>query len=91
MLYEVITGGLAELKQSALKLALHCKAPIYILCLKNTNALFIPGRFVFATRKGHDISLRIVERIDPEQEQISVASLADRVKQSVLVAMQEAE
>ncbi len=84
-------GGLEELKQSALKLALHCKAPIYVLCLQNTNALFIPGQFVFATRDGHDISLRIVERIDPAQESISLASLHDRVRQSLLVATTVAE
>lgn len=77
-------GGLAELNRSALKLALHCRVPIYVLCLQNTDKVFIPGKFVFSTRVGHQaISLRIVASIDPGEESMSVDLLHDRVRQSM--------
>lgn len=77
-------GGVAEFNASALKLALHCRAPIFVLCLQHTDTLFIPGQFVFSTRGGHTISLRIVDRIDPGKEPMSAPMLRDRVRRSLL-------
>lgn len=84
-------AGLAELNQGALKLALHCRAPIYVLCLQNTDKLFIPGKFVFSTRVDNTISLRIVDRIDPDENPMSVAVLHDRVRQSLLAGLSASE
>ena len=81
-------GGLAKMHQSGLKLALHCRAPIYVLCLRNTDALFIPGRFVFSTREHHVISLEIIDRIDPEVEPLSVAALHERVHNSLIAVLE---
>jgi 1-acyl-sn-glycerol-3-phosphate acyltransferase len=84
-------AGLAELNRGALKMALHCRAPIYVLCLQNTDKLFIPGKFVFSTRVDNAIRLRIVDRIDPDEKPLSVAMLHDRVRQSLLDSLSASE
>lgn len=59
-------GRLGNLNTGALKIARMCRAPIYVLQLQNTDRLFTPGRFWFNTREPNTISVRIIERIQPD-------------------------
>ena len=61
-------GRLGELNQGAMKIARLCKAPIYVLQLENTNNLFIPGRFLFQTSVKNTISLKLLDRIEPDYQ-----------------------
>ena len=74
-------GGVGNLNRGALKIARLCKAPIYVLQLTHTNKLFPPGRFLFQTRIKNRITLRILDRIEPDyQHQVpSAAVLEQRV------------
>jgi len=74
-------GGVGNLNRGALKIARLCRAPIYVLQLTHTNKLFPPGRFLFQTRMKNRITLRIIDRIEPDyQHRIpSAAVLEQRV------------
>ena len=82
-------GSVGELNQGAFKIARFCQAPVYILCLRNTERLFTPGKFFFRTRRPNVIYLRIVDRIDTSAIQFSVSELNARVRASLECCMQE--
>jgi 1-acyl-sn-glycerol-3-phosphate acyltransferase len=73
-------GGIGTLSQGALKIARQCQAPVYVLCLQNTDRLFLPGTFFFATRTPIRISICIVDHIPPQQEQVSLTELTTRIR-----------
>jgi len=73
-------GRIGTLNQGALKIARQCQAPVYVLCLRNTDRLFLPGTFFFATRTPIRISARIVDHIPSGQDQGSLAALAARIR-----------
>lgn len=77
-------GKLGQLSLGALKIARLCKAPIYVLQLTNTDNLFTPGKFLFQTRVQNTISLKIIDRINPDYEHHtpSTAVLEQRVMEA---------
>ncbi len=79
-------GRLGNLNTGALKIARMCKSPIYVLQLKNTDKLFTPGRFWFNTRVPNTISVKIIERIEPDYRRQSpaIADLLLQVRQAYL-------
>ncbi|MFA6499413.1 MAG: lysophospholipid acyltransferase family protein [Desulfurivibrionaceae bacterium] len=75
-------GRFGTLSKGALKIARLCRVPVYVLHLSNTDKLFPPGKFIFQTRVKNIISLKVIDRIDPDyQQQVpSVTMLEQRVK-----------
>jgi 1-acyl-sn-glycerol-3-phosphate acyltransferase len=74
-------GRIGALNRGALKIARLCGAPVYVLLLSNTDKLFPPGRFLFQTGTENTISLRILDRIEPDyrDRMPSVAVLEEQV------------
>lgn len=77
-------GSIVTLNKGAMKIARLCKAPIYVLRLAHTNNLFAPGKFLFQTRATNTITLKIIDRIEPDyqREQPTTAALEQRVKEA---------
>lgn len=73
-------GRVGELNQGALKIARQCRVPVYVLCLRHTDRLFPPGRFLFSSRVPNCIGMRLVDRIDPGEHQLSLSDLSTRVR-----------
>ena len=81
-------GKIGTLNKGAFKIARMCKAPLYVLQLRNTDKLFTPGKFLFNTRVHNTISVKIVEHIDPDYENDppSTAKLELQVRQALETA-----
>jgi 1-acyl-sn-glycerol-3-phosphate acyltransferase len=77
-------GKLGKLNQGALKIARMCKAPLYILQLRNTEKLFTPGKFFFNSRRKNHISIRLIGRITPDycNNPPSIGQLEQRVREA---------
>jgi 1-acyl-sn-glycerol-3-phosphate acyltransferase len=75
-------GRVGHLQKGALKIARLCKAPIYVLQLAQTDKLFPPGRFLFQSRLKNSITLKIIDRIEPDyqEETPSTAMLEQRLR-----------
>ena len=75
-------GKIGKLNQGALKIARMCKAPLYILQLRNTEKLFTPGKFLFNSRKENLITIRLIARITPDYctNQPSIDQLEQQVR-----------
>jgi 1-acyl-sn-glycerol-3-phosphate acyltransferase len=82
-------GGIGELSEGAFKIARYCKAPVHVLCIRNTERLFAPGKFFFFAHRPNRISVRIVDTILPDSPQFSPAGLTARVRQVLTDCMQE--
>jgi 1-acyl-sn-glycerol-3-phosphate acyltransferase len=76
-------GKLGNLNRGAFKIARICRAPIYVLEIRNTDKLFTPGKFLFNTRMKNSISVQIIDCIEPDYQQNppSIAELELRVRQ----------
>ncbi len=61
-------GSTGTFHPGALKIARLCKAPIYVVKIRNTQVLFPPGKFVFNSRRSNIIRLSIVDCIRPDYE-----------------------
>ena len=83
------SGSIGTLNQGALKIARYCKAPIYILCLRNTNKLFTPGKFFFSTRQHNTISVRIADHLVLDPQKVSLADLSARIHRSLEGCLQD--
>ncbi len=59
-------GKIGNLNRGALKIARMCKTPLYVLQLHNTDKLFTPGKFLFNSRIHNDISIKIIDHINPD-------------------------
>ena len=77
-------GKLGAFNNGAFKIARMGKAPIYVLQMKNTDKLFTPGKFLFNTRIKNTISVKIIDRIEPDyaHERPSATQLEKRVRQA---------
>ncbi len=77
-------GKLGNLNRGAFKIARICKAPIYVLEIRNTDKLFTPGKFLFNTRMKNTISIRTIDCIEPDYQTNppSIAELELRVRQA---------
>lgn len=82
-------GAIGELNQGAFKIARYCQAPVYVLCLRNTERLFTPGRFFFFTRRLNRITVTIVARIDPPSREGCLKEITLRVKNNLERCMQD--
>lgn len=60
------TGRIGEFNKGAFKIARSANTPIEVLCIKNTDRLFPPGRFLFNTCVRNRIQVRRVGRLSPE-------------------------
>jgi len=80
-------GKIGPLNKGALKIARMCRAPIYVLQLKNTEKLFTPGKFLFNTRIHNTISVKIIDCIEPDyqNDRPSTATLEERVRRAYSV------
>ncbi len=74
-------GRIGSLSLGGLKIARLCRAPIYVLRLSNTDKLFSPGKFLFNTMEPNIISLKVLDRIEPDHgdQPSSVAALEQQV------------
>lgn len=77
-------GKLGNLNRGAFKIARICRAPIYVLEIRNTDKLFTPGKFLFNTRMKNNISVRIIDCMEPDYQTNppSIAELELRVRQA---------
>ena len=77
-------GKLGTFNNGAFKIARMCKAPIYVLQVKNTDKLFRPGKFLFNTRINNTISVEVIDHIEPDyaNDRPSAAQLEQRVRQA---------
>ncbi len=75
-------GKIGHLNKGAFKIARMCGAPVYVLEIRNTDKLFTPGKFFFNTRIHNTISVRIIDRIEPDYQQKlpSAAEIEQRVR-----------
>lgn len=77
-------GKMGKLNKGAFKIARMNRVPIYVLEISNTDKLFTPGKFFFNTRIYNNISVNIIDCIEPYSEgrQSSAAELELRVRQA---------
>ena len=77
-------GKIGELQVGALKIARINRAPVVILQIRNSDKLFTPGKFLFNTRRKNTISLKVIDRIEPDYEKNppTTAQLSRQVRQS---------
>lgn len=77
-------GKMGKLNKGAFKIARMNRVPIYVLEISNTDKLFTPGKFFFNTRIYNNISVNIIDCIEPDSEgrQSSAAELELRVRQA---------
>jgi 1-acyl-sn-glycerol-3-phosphate acyltransferase len=61
-------GSLGSFNKGAFKIARLCRAPIKVLFIHNTDALFRPGTFLFDTFVENKITLELVAAIEPDYE-----------------------
>ncbi len=61
-------GKVGNLNRGALKIARMCKAPLYVLKLRNTDKLFTPGKFLFNSRIHNNMSIKIIDHINPDYQ-----------------------
>jgi len=75
-------GSLGEFSKGAFRISRHCKAPIKVLQIKNTNRLYQPGRFLFHTLNKIQIEVNLIGTIEPdyESDEGSVSSLIKHVR-----------
>ena len=62
------SGRLGDLQKGAFKIAKHCKAPIKILKITNTNRLFVPGKFLFNTCCDNIIGVKLIADLRPDYD-----------------------
>jgi len=77
-------GKIGNLNQGAMKIARMCKAPLYVLQLRNTDKLFTPGKFLFNSRIHNSISIKIIDHLEPDYQNNppSVTQLEQQVRQA---------
>jgi 1-acyl-sn-glycerol-3-phosphate acyltransferase len=58
-------GQVGRFNPGAFKIARHCRAPIRVVSIRNTDRMFRPDSFAFATRGPNMIRVQLVGAIDP--------------------------
>ncbi|MCI5223569.1 MAG: hypothetical protein D3924_13090, partial [Candidatus Electrothrix sp. AR4] len=59
-------GKIGAMQKGAIKIARLTGAPVYVLRLRNTDNLFPPGKFLFATRVKNTVTLKVIDRIETD-------------------------
>ncbi len=77
-------GKLGKLHNGAFKIARLCRAQICVLEIGNTDKLFTPGKFLFNTRGESTISVKLIDRIEPDYQNDppAISELEQRVHQA---------
>lgn len=57
-------GKAGSMQKGAIKIARLIGAPVYLLHVRNTDKLFPPGKFLFATRRKNTITLKVLKRLE---------------------------
>lgn len=75
-------GRIGQMNKGAFKIAHHCKAPIKVLFVRNTDRMFRHGSFKFQTRGPNTISLELIGGVDsaPDGENGSLSRVMDKVR-----------
>lgn len=75
-------GRIGPFNKGAFKIAKLCKAPVYVISIKNTDKLFTPGRFLFHTQRKNRVSVTLVQRLAPDYDatDFSIKKLMDNVR-----------
>ena len=60
------TGRLGPFSKGAFSIARYCRAPIQCLLIRNTNRLFVPGRFRFNTCVSNTIEVEKIGAFLPD-------------------------
>lgn len=74
-------GQVGPLHKGIFKIARHCKAPISVLGVRNTDRLFKPGKFLFDTCSENTIHLKQIAQFHPDytSRDFSIKGLMARV------------
>lgn len=75
-------GQVGPLHKGIFKIARHCRAPISILGIRNTEKLFKPGKFLFDTTRENTIRLERIAELHPDYTSpgFSITNLMARVR-----------
>ncbi len=73
-------GKLSRFIKGGFNIAKRSKAPIELILIKNTNKLFVPGKFLFNTREHNTIEFQRIGRIEPDYDSESF-STKDLIKE----------
>ena len=75
-------GSIGRLNKGAFKIARHCRRPINILHIRNTNKLFTPGKFLFNTLVSNTITVEPITCLVPDyqSEKFSISELVSQVR-----------
>jgi 1-acyl-sn-glycerol-3-phosphate acyltransferase len=75
-------GRLGEFNKGAFRIARHCKAPIKVIQIKDTNLLYQPDRFLFRTMDKVQIEVNLIGTLEPDykSDEGSVSSLIKQVR-----------
>jgi 1-acyl-sn-glycerol-3-phosphate acyltransferase len=73
-------GKLGPLNKGAFTIAKRCRAPIAVLMVRNTERLFIPGKFLFNTCIPNTIEVELIGQIHPDgdRENYSISGMMDQ-------------
>lgn len=75
-------GSLGQFNKGAFKIARHCRVPINVLFIRNTDRMFRRGSFSFETRGPNLIRLELIGRIDAAEtsETSSLSNVMAKVR-----------
>jgi len=75
-------GTIGRLNKGAFKIARLCHTPIKVLHIRNTNKLFMPGKFLFNTLVSNIITVEPISGIEPDYQegQFSISALMSQVR-----------
>jgi 1-acyl-sn-glycerol-3-phosphate acyltransferase len=75
-------GGIGRLNTGAFKIARLCRTPIKVLHIRNTNKLFMPGKFLFNTLVSNIITVEPITGIQPDYQNghFSISELMSQVR-----------
>lgn len=76
-------GKIGVLNQGAFKIARYSRAPVYILCIRNTENLFTPGKFFFFATRPNRVGIRIIDKIMPESSPLGLPDLHARIRRGM--------
>lgn len=71
------------MQKGAIKIARLIGAPVYLLHVQNTDKLFPPGKFLFATQRKNTVTLKVLERIETDDSSPpSTAELMQQIEEA---------
>ena len=76
------TSAIGPFHPGGFKIARMCRAPIYVVMIRNTDKLFTPGRFRFNSCRANIISVGLLAKVTPSygNAEFSVAGLMNEIR-----------